>query len=149
MAADPFTAILETGNNIIDKIWPDADEADRRKLELAKIAQTKDLAKLQAHVQSLTGQLQINKQEAAHKSIFVAGWRPFVGWVCGVALAYNFILQPLFNWALFAFGADISNAPELDITDLIAVLGGMLGFGYYRTREKESGVASDSMRINK
>ena len=69
-----------------------------------------------------------------------------MGWVCGFALAYNFILMPLFNWVLFAFGVDISNAPELDITDLIAILGGMLGFGYMRMEEKKKGVASDSMR---
>lgn len=146
MAVDPITALLDTGNNIIDKIWPDADEADKRKMKLAQIAHSGDMARLNAEVQSLTGQLEINKQEASHKSIFVAGWRPFVGWVCGVALAYNFILQPLFNWVVFVAGVDITNAPELDITDLIAVLGGMLGFGYYRTREKEKGVASDSMR---
>lgn len=146
MAIDPITAILETGNTIIDKIWPDADEAEKRKLELATIAHSGDMARLQAKVKSLTGQLEINKQEASHKSIFVAGWRPFVGWVCGFALAYNFILMPLFNWLLFAFGVDISDAPELDITDLIAILGGMLGFGYMRMEEKKKGVASDSMK---
>ena len=128
MALDPISAILETGSTIIDKIWPDADEAEKRKLELAQLAHSGDMARLQAEVQSLVGQLEINKQEASHKSIFVAGWRPFVGWVCGFALAYNFILMPLFNWILFAFGVDISKAPELDITDLIAILGGMLGF---------------------
>lgn len=145
MAFDPISAIFSVGESVIDKIWPDADEADKRKLELAKIAQTGDLAKLQAHVTSLTGQLEINKAEAQHKSIFVAGWRPAVGWVCATGLAWNFIIQPLLNWSAFAFGADITDAPALDISELITILGGMLGLGYMRTMEKQKGVASDSM----
>ena len=146
MAFDPISAILETGNNIIDKIWPDADEAEKRKLELASIAHSGDMARLQAEVKSLTGQLEINKQEAAHKSIFVAGWRPAVGWICAAGLGWNFVIQPLFNWAAFLMGADIAEAPKLDVTELLTLLMGMLGLGAYRMREKEKGVASDTMK---
>ena len=90
------------------------------------------------------GQIEINKVEASHKSIFVAGWRPFVGWTCGVALAYNFVVRPLGMSIAFYLGADLTDAPELDITELLTVLGGMLGLGALRTGEKIKGVASST-----
>lgn len=146
MSFDPITALLKTGETIVDKIWPDADEADKRKLELARLAQQGDLAQLQAHITSLTGQLEINKTEATHKSVFVAGWRPAIGWVCAVGLGWNFIVQPLFNWFVFAFGGDVANAPSLDISELITILGGMLGLSAVRMNEKIKGVASNSIK---
>ena len=146
MAIEPITAILETGSTIIDKIWPDADEAEKRKLELATIAHSGDMARLQAEVKSLVGQLEINKQEASHKSIFVAGWRPAVGWICAAGLGWNFVLQPLISWIAFISGVEMAQAPSLDISELLTLLFGMLGLGAYRMREKEKGVASDSMK---
>lgn len=89
-------------------------------------------------------QLEVNKVEAAHKSVFVAGWRPFIGWVCGTALAYNFVVRPIGMSIAFYAGVDLSAAPELDITELMTVLGGMLGLAGYRTYEKSKGVASSS-----
>ncbi|WP_051605569.1 3TM-type holin [Sediminibacter sp. Hel_I_10] len=71
-------------------------------------------------------QVELNKVEANHKSIFVAGWRPFIGWVCGSALAYNFILQPLLEFVLSASGVTVS-PPELEIGQLITIVLGMLG----------------------
>ena len=64
MALDPISAILETGSTIIDKIWPDADEAEKRKLELAQLAHSGDMARLQAEVKSLVGQL--GRQDLAY-----------------------------------------------------------------------------------
>lgn len=91
------------------------------------------------------GQLEINKIEAGHKSIFVAGWRPAVGWVCVAGLSWNFLLQPLVAWILFATGTDLDKAPQLDIGDLMVLLAGMLGLGGLRTYEKRLGVASDTI----
>lgn len=91
------------------------------------------------------GQLEINKQEAQHKSLFVAGWRPSVGWVCSLALAWNFIFQPLLSWIFFSYGLDLEDAPRLDTGELTTVLLGMLGLGGLRTYEKRLNVASENM----
>jgi hypothetical protein len=77
-------------------------------------------------------QTKINEIEAGHRSIFVAGWRPFIGWICGIALAYNFIIRDLFIWILKP--ADIP--PALQMEHLMTVLLGMLGLGGLRTYEK-------------
>jgi Holin of 3TMs, for gene-transfer release len=88
-------------------------------------------------------QLEVNRAEAASPSLFVAGWRPFVGWVCGAAFAYKFVVQPFLCWGMLIFLPDypVAKLPPLDWAELSAVLGGLLGLGYYRTREKEAGVA--------
>jgi hypothetical protein len=77
-------------------------------------------------------QAQINEQEAKHRTIFVAGWRPFIGWVCGFALAYNFVLRDLLVWYV---GVE-SAPPALQMEHLMTVLIGMLGLGGMRTFEK-------------
>jgi|TARA_R100001129_G_scaffold94279_4_gene64189 hypothetical protein len=77
-------------------------------------------------------QTKINEIEAGHRTVFVAGWRPFIGWVCGVALAYNFIIRDLFIWALEP--QDVP--PALQMEHLMTVLLGMLGLGGLRTFEK-------------
>ena len=77
-------------------------------------------------------QSEINKLEAQHRSTFVAGWRPFIGWICGFALAYNFIIRDL---AIWAFGIESVHAP-LQMEHLMTVLLGMLGLGGMRTFEK-------------
>ena len=95
------------------------------------------------------GQLDINKTEAAHGSIFVAGWRPFIGWVCGMALVWNFIVQPLLLWIAWMMpdlGIDMSTAPKLDSGELMTVLLGMLGLGGLRTYEKRLGVARQTLK---
>lgn len=91
------------------------------------------------------GQLEINKVEAQHKSLFVAGWRPGVGWICAVALGWNFILQPIMTWGFFVSGYDLAQAPTLETGELTTILLGMLGLGGLRTYEKRLGVASSSM----
>ena len=87
-------------------------------------------------------QLEVNKAEAAHKNTFVAGWRPFVGWVCGVALAYHFILAPLLQFGFALAGMD-QELPEFEFSQLSTVLMGMLGLGGLRTFEKMKGVSRD------
>jgi hypothetical protein len=77
-------------------------------------------------------QSEINKVEAQHRTIFVAGWRPFIGWVCGVALAYNFVLRDLLIW----FVGPEQVPPALQMEHLMTVLIGMLGLGGMRTFEK-------------
>lgn len=80
-------------------------------------------------------QVSVNKIEAQHKSIFVAGWRPFIGWICGLAVLYGFILQPIIYTVLSAYNVEI-DAPILNITQLVTILLAMLGMSGYRTYEK-------------
>ena len=87
-------------------------------------------------------QIQLNKQEAAHKNIFVAGWRPFVGWTCGVALAYHFIVSPIVETILIAAGVAV-DLPSFEFSQLSSILMGMLGLGGLRTYEKMKGVSRE------
>ncbi|HHZ97924.1 MAG TPA: hypothetical protein EYN67_20815 [Flavobacteriales bacterium] len=86
MSFDPLTAALDVGKSLIEKIWPDPVKQSQEIRKLEELHQRGDLAILNAEVQLLLGQINVNKTEANHKSIFVAGWRPFVGWVCGFGL---------------------------------------------------------------
>ncbi len=120
-----FTSLREaiTGKKI-------EDPAEQAKMMLA-------LDQLEAKLKM--AQMAVNQEEARHKSIFVAGWRPFIGWVSGSALAYNYIFQPLMFVALSAWGVSVE-LPKLDIGTLMMLMGGMLGFGAFRTFEKVKGV---------
>jgi hypothetical protein len=120
-------------SSILDKVIPDADEKAKLAHELATMADT--------HAQqALLAQLEINKAEAASGSIFKGGWRPFVGWVCGIALLYHFILSPLIIFVVTLTGIDIPPIPEFDMGSLMTVLMGMLGLGGLRTYEKQKGL---------
>jgi hypothetical protein len=113
--------------NIIDKIWPNKTEQEK--------------AELQAALVMVQGQLEVNKAEAASPSVFVAGWRPFIGWVCGAACAWNWIGLPVVKAFLpLAAGVSINMAPA-DLTEMLPVLMGMLGLGGLRTFEKVKRVA--------
>lgn len=92
------------------------------------------------------GQLAINQKEAEHGSIFVAGWRPFIGWVCGSALVWNFIIRPIATWIAFLNGTDLEGMPELNGGELSTILLGMLGLGGLRTYEKRLGVARTNLK---
>jgi hypothetical protein len=89
------------------------------------------------HAQELSkGQLEINKAEAQHRNIFVAGWRPFIGWTCGVALAWHFVISPFVIFGASMAGFELPDLPEFDMGSLMTVLMGMLGLGGLRTFEK-------------
>lgn len=133
MAFDPVTAVLGIGEKLIDRMWPDPVQAANAKLELAKLNVSGALAEI-------TGQLEINKAEAANPSIFVSGWRPAVGWMCAIGLGMQFLVAPLISWGAFVFGVEIV-LPPLDLGVLVTMLGGMLGLGGMRTYEKVKKVA--------
>lgn len=93
------------------------------------------------------GQLEINKEQAKHSSIFVAGARPFIMWVCGFALMWQFLLEPMATWGLLAFSEnELPAFPQLDIGPLMTLLLGMLGLGGLRTYEKRLGVERNSIK---
>ena len=115
---------------------------------LDKFVQDKDLkAKLDhelnmAFHEANLAQVEVNKVEAASQNMFVAGWRPFVGWTCGVALLYHFLLLPLLHFILRATGNEVE-LPEFDFSHLSTILMGMLGLGSLRTYEKLRGVSRE------
>ena len=130
---DPLSAILQVSGKVIDRLWPDPTQAAQAKLELFKLQQTGELAQI-------TGQLEINKTEAASSSVFVAGWRPAIGWVCAFALFYQYIGKPISQAIAVAIGHPLPVLPGLD-DNLWQLLLGMLGLGGLRTFEKINGVA--------
>jgi Holin of 3TMs, for gene-transfer release len=143
---NPLSAVVDLGAKLIDNLIPDKNQATALKIKLLELQQSGDLAQLAADTDIARAQAVIDQNEANNKSIFVAGWRPFVGWVCGFALAYNLMLQPLLQFALVASGVhfDITSLPKLDSTELTTILFGMLGLGAARTVEKVKGINAGS-----
>lgn len=126
---------------ILDKI-PNKQEREKaqQEFELALVTQQTELLKvLQASDQA---QAETNKVEAAHQSLFVAGWRPFIGWVGGIAFAWMYIGQPIANWAVAAFNLGVT-VPVIPAENMMELLMGMLGLGGLRTFEKIKGVARE------
>lgn len=131
-------ALIPVFSQLLDKILPDKGAADAAKLELLKMAQAGELAQLNADVTIATGQAETNKVEAASASLFVSGWRPMCGWTCALALAFKYIGGPLLVMIGAYAGIDIK-LPEIDSTELLPLLFGMLGLGALRTVEKVKG----------
>lgn len=126
-------ALLGPVTGLLDKFIPDAGEKARLAHEIATMAEK------QAHEIALA-QIEVNKAEAASGSLFKGGWRPFIGWVCGVAFAYHFIVQPFLVFLIAVFGLALPALPSFDMASLMTVLGGLLGLGSLRTFEKYKGV---------
>jgi len=101
-----------------------------RKLQEFQIALMQEMQKANIH------QIELNKVEAKNQNLFVSGWRPFIGWVCGSALAYHFVIRDLLNWFLSAVGLDVAPLPTIELGQLISILLAMLGMSGYRTYEK-------------
>ena len=126
-------ALIGPATEIIGKFVEDKDQKNKLAHEIATMAER--------HAQELAkGQLEINKAEASHRSIFVAGWRPFVGWTCGVALAWHFVLAPFIIFGSAYAGVPLPDLPQFDMSSLLTVLMGMLGLGGMRSFEKMKGL---------
>jgi len=112
-------------------------------VEKAKAQAAAAQAQLDAMVQAAAAQTDINKVEAASNSVFVAGWRPFVGWCCGGAFAYQFVFQPFLGWianlVVVNLGGTVPQLPTLDTSQLTTVLLGLLGLGAMRSYDKVQG----------
>ena len=126
-------ALIGPVTGLLDKFIPDAGERNRLAHEIATMSER--------HAQELAkGQIEINKTEAAHKNMFVAGWRPFIGWTCGIALAWHFVGQPLAVFVIAYSGVETPPLPAFEMESLLTVLLGMLGLGGLRTFEKHKGL---------
>ena len=115
---------LNVVGSIIDKVADRIDDFTFDKQEKAELIQEINKA-----------QIEVNKVESGHTSIFVAGWRPFVGWTCGIALCYHFVIQPFLVFLLYSFGYQV-DLPVFNMQTLTTVLMGMLGLGGLRSYEK-------------
>ena len=118
--------VADLAKDVIGRIWPDKSAQEQAELSAALLV--------------VQGQLAVNQAEAASSSVFVSGWRPFVGWVCGAAFAWNWIGLPIAAAGLQLAGVTLALAPA-DLTEMMPVLLGMLGLGALRTHEKVKGVA--------
>ena len=124
-------SIVGVAGKVLNKFVADKDLKVKLEHELKTAFHAANLA-----------QIDLNKQEAAHQSMFVAGWRPFVGWTCGIALAYHFLIAPLLSFVLVLY--DINTPmPEFEFSQLSTILMGMLGLGGLRSYEKMKGVQRD------
>lgn len=128
-----FLPILDVIGKIVDNVVPDPDKKMEMKIELAKLADAEAARESAERI----AQTEVNKAEAGHSAIFVAGWRPAVGWTCGLALGYNTILAPAFGWGV------------ADLGFLQTILLGMLGIAGMRSFDKAKGVASDVLPLPK
>lgn len=138
MSFDPISVGLEFVGKIADKIWPDPLAKQEGLLKLEQMRQTGELSQLTAETDLMKGQLAVNAEEAKSDKLFVSGWRPFIGWVCGAAFAYTFIGQPFFVYLAQLAGSKVI-PPVIDGWLLFNVLGGILGLGGFRTIEKLKG----------
>ena len=128
MGMSILSSLIGPATKLLDKVIEDKDQKNALAHEIATMAER--------HAQELAqGQLEVNKVEAAHKSLFVAGWRPAIGWVCALGLFYNVILANIIGiWV---------DVPEIDTTLLVPVMMGMLGLGAMRSYEKVQGVSRE------
>ena len=124
-----LSSLIEPATKLLDKVIEDKDQKNALAHEIATMAER--------HAQEIAqGQLEVNKVEAAHHSIFVSGWRPAIGWVCALGLFYNVILANIIGiWV---------DVPEIDTTLLVPVMMGMLGLGAMRSYEKVQGVSREN-----
>jgi len=126
-------ALIGPVTGLLDKFVEDKDQKNALAHEIATLAEK------QAH-EAAMAQVSVNQAEAKHRSIFVAGWRPFIGWTCGFALAYHFVVAPLILFGAGWAGAEIPELPAFDMDSLMTVLLGMLGLGGMRSFEKAKGL---------
>lgn len=131
-------AVFGLGKTIIDKIWPDKVEAEKAKIRLFELMQAGEFKELEAELEKARMQVTVNTAEAQSGSNFRGGWRPFIGWTCGVGLAYAVLIQPMATGLIQAFVPEMQAfvMPTVETEALMTLLLGMLGLGGYRTYEK-------------
>lgn len=127
-----LSGIFDIGKSLIARWFPDPEKAREAEQEMFHLA-------MDGELKQLMGQLEINAREAQNPSLFVAGWRPFFGWVAGIGFVYATIGQPVMVW--FSAKNGWPQPPEINVDLLWVVATGMLGIGGMRTFEKRSGVS--------
>ena len=130
-----ISALIGPVSAILDKVIPDKDLKEKLSHEIATMAER--------HTQQqIMAQIEVNKVEAAHNNMFVAGWRPAIGWICALGMAGNFLVIPFVNMALELLETGVQ-VPLIALSEMMPVLMGMLGLGAMRTFEKTKGVSRE------
>ena len=140
-----ISGLFSAAQSLIERFFPDPEKKAAAQLELLKMQQNGDLAKLASETDLAKLQIQTNVEEAKHANIFVSGWRPAVGWCCAAAFAYSYVILPFAQFLVFTFGTtamteQLALAPRLELSEMLPVLFGMLGLGGLRTVEKVKNV---------
>jgi len=131
--------IFDLAGKVFDKLFPNPEEKAKAQLELFKLQQEGAFKELEAELTLATGQMEINKAEAQSTDFFRGGWRPFIGWVCGFGLAYQFLFRPILTFVLMVAETKVQTLPTLELDTLMTLLFGILGLGAMRTTEKLKG----------
>jgi hypothetical protein len=130
-----WNLLIPVLGQLLDKVLPDTEAANKAKADLISM-------QAKGELDALLGQLEINKEEAKSSSVFVAGWRPACGWVCGIALAYSAIVEPVMRFGATVWFGYAGAFPVIDTNLTLQILGGMLGIAGMRSWDKKNGVAS-------
>lgn len=133
-----LAALIPVLGSVLDRIFPDPTVAAAAKVQVMEMAQRGELAQLDAELKLATGQMEVNKAEAASGDAFSSRWRPFIGWVCGIGCAWNWIGLPIAVFAMAAIGHPVDLRPA-DISEMMPLLLGMLGIGGMRSFDKLKG----------
>jgi hypothetical protein len=133
--------IIGAGLEIINKFIPDPAAKAAAAFQMAQLQQQTEFKELDAQIASIQSQTDTNKAEATNQNLFVAGWRPFIGWICGTTLGYTYILAPIMDMAFKVIGHPVL-IPAPDMSEMMPILLGMLGLGGMRTYEKTKGINS-------
>jgi hypothetical protein len=140
-------SVADILGKVFDKVShyiPDPTLNAEARQKLADMAQAEDFKRIDAALSAAQQQTDINKVEASNENLFVSGWRPFVGWCCGAAFAYAFIVQPFLVYLLVAFHStfDLKAIPSVDMAAMSPILIGMLGLGAMRSYDKTKGTGN-------
>ena len=137
-AISAVSSLVET---VVERIWADPADRDKARIALRQLEETGELSRLTIEAGLLQGQIDVNKIEASSDSFFKSGWRPFVGWMCGLGVGWAFVGEPVASFAAASLG--YSGAfPDLRIADLVGLLVGLLGMAGIRSVDKANGVSS-------
>lgn len=133
--------VFDTINKVIDRAWPDPTEAAKIKAQLIVAQQQMDMKELDANVQLALKQMDVNQAEASSGNWYASSWRPSIGYICALAMAFQFIGHPIVEW-IIAYRHLTVTVPSFDFGPLMTVVMTMLGMGTLRTFEKVKGVNS-------
>jgi len=133
-------SIFDFGSKVIDKLFPDKNEAEKAKIAMIQLQQEGAFKELELEYKAAAEQIAVNMKEAEHPSVFVSGARPAAMWVCVAGFGYNFIIFPLLSWASLNLNWQVP--PVIDSTIMMNLLFGMLGLAGFRSYDKKNGVAS-------
>lgn len=134
-----LTPLLGFLQPLLDRFFPDKTQQAQLQAQLQQLAMQQEGAQLEADLKSALAQASINQTEATSENLFKSGWRPGLGWACVAAYSYDFVLRPLAQWVALLINPKAPQLINLDLTEMMPVLLGMLGLGSMRTYERVNG----------